>query len=71
MKVLIKIIWTLIFTLSMSFLFLINAQVVDDFVLDNLDNEQVSLDELKGENLTVIGLLGNMVQTMHQGNAKT
>tara|TARA_B100000497_G_C7643376_1_gene386865 strand:- start:642 stop:1139 length:498 start_codon:yes stop_codon:yes gene_type:complete len=54
MKVLIKIIWTLIFTLSMSFLCLINAQVVDDFVLDNLDNEQVSLDELKGENLTVI-----------------
>ncbi len=44
----------MIFTLSMSFLCLINAQVVDDFVLDNLDNEQVSLDELKGENLTVI-----------------
>jgi peroxiredoxin len=30
------------------------AQVIDDFVLDNLQNEQVSLESLKGEQLTII-----------------
>lgn len=45
---------TLIFILSMSFLYEIEAQVIEDFQLDNLDNELVSLEELKGENLTII-----------------
>jgi len=32
----------------------LNAQVIGDFSLNNLENEQVSFDELRGEKLTVI-----------------
>ena len=45
---------TLVFIISMSFLYVSEAQVIDDFSLDNLDNELVSLEELKGKQLTAI-----------------
>lgn len=32
----------------------ISAQTIDDFSLESIDNELISLDELKGEQLTVI-----------------
>ena len=32
----------------------LDAQVIDDFVLENLQNEEVSLEELKGDRLTII-----------------
>jgi peroxiredoxin len=38
----------------MSFLNFGIAQVIEDFTLDNLENEQVSLEELKGDQLTII-----------------
>lgn len=38
----------------MSFLNFGIAQVIEDFTLDNLENEQVSLEELKGNQLTII-----------------
>ena len=44
----------LILLLSMSFLHSGIAQVIEDFSLDNLENEQVSLEELKGDQLTII-----------------
>jgi thiol-disulfide isomerase/thioredoxin len=31
-----------------------SAQIVDNFSLDNIDNERVSLDEIKGDKLTII-----------------
>ena len=34
--------------------FSVESQVIEDFFLDNLDNDQVSLEEVKGEQLTVI-----------------
>ncbi len=54
MVVLQKALRTSIVLLSMSFLYTIQAQEIGDFTLDNLDNEQVSLSEIQGENLTVI-----------------
>jgi len=45
---------TLIVFLLMSFFISLEAQEIGDFTLDNLDNEQVSLSEIKGENLTII-----------------
>ena len=32
----------------------LDAQVIEDFYLENLENEEVSLEEIKGEELTVI-----------------
>lgn len=45
---------TLILVLSMSFLYCLQGQQIEDFTLDNTDNEQVSLLEIKGEALTII-----------------
>ncbi|MEE9373644.1 MAG: TlpA disulfide reductase family protein [Saprospiraceae bacterium] len=45
---------TLMLSALMSFFYYSEAQVVDDFILDNINNEQVSLEEIKGENLTII-----------------
>ena len=45
---------TLLLLISMSFLNFGIAQVIEDFTLDNLENEQVSLEELKGDQLTII-----------------
>ena len=45
---------TLLLLISMSFLNFGIAQVIEDFTLDNLENEQVSLEELKGNQLTII-----------------
>ena len=45
---------TLVLLISMSFLNFGIAQVIEDFTLDNLENEQVSLEELKGDQLTII-----------------
>ena len=32
----------------------LSAQVIDDFYLENISNEQVSLDEIKGDKITII-----------------
>ena len=44
----------LILTICSIFASDINAQVIEDFYLENLDNEEVSLDEIRGEQITVI-----------------
>ena len=54
MTVLLKNLKTSIVVLSMSFLYTVQAQEIGDFTLDNLDNEQVSLSEIKGDKLTII-----------------
>jgi len=38
----------------MSFFHQINAQIIEDFSLENLDSELVSLNEIQGEQLTII-----------------
>ena len=45
----------------MSFFSLLQAQEIEDFSLDNLDNELISLSEIKGESLTIIDFWGNLV----------
>ncbi len=49
-----KILRSLVLTVPVFFLYAAQAQVIDDFELENVDNEWVSLEELKGEQLTII-----------------
>lgn len=46
--------WNLILLICLLGTISVSAQVIDDFTLENLDNELVSLDELKGDQLTII-----------------
>ena len=32
----------------------VNAQIIDDFTLDNIDNEPISLSEIQGDQVTII-----------------
>lgn len=49
-----NVVKTLVFILPMSFFYSLQAQEIEDFTLDNTDNEPVSLLEVKGEALTII-----------------
>ncbi len=49
-----KIIRALVLIVPMLFSLNANAQTIDDFSLDNIDNELVSLDEIKGASVTII-----------------
>ena len=48
---LIKVLLTLLLCLCMTNL---NAQTIDDFTLDNIDNEPISLSEIQGDQVTII-----------------
>ena len=50
--------FTIVYSIAFSLMFLsiqvITAQEIEDFTLDNIENEQVSLSEIKGDALTII-----------------